>query len=462
MKIRLFFPIFLSLFVGVLDAASFIQDSKNIAIIGTGYVGLITGAGLAEIGHNVTCADIDKEKIECLKNGKMPIFEPGLEDLVQKNFSDGRLHFVHDVGKAIAESQIVIIAVGTPTRKKGADLSALNAVVETIADHLNEYKIICIKSTVPVGTNQYVKSLLTDRVGAHVDFDVVSNPEFLRAGCAIKDFFERTPIVLGSDSGYAMHVVENMYSPLIASGADLIKTNFVTAEFIKYAWNAFSATRIAYVNEISNFCSAVGADVETVVRGMSFSEKLLPSRCLRPGPGIGGSCLPKDTQACVTMAAKEGVDLSIIRSVIRSNQKQKIKVVEYLNNFFENDLFGKKVAVLGLSFKPNTDDIRNSPAIEVLRSLLELGANVKAYDPQAMENMKRIIPEAVYCQSVQEAVDRVDAVVLLTDWKDFKSLDLDIFESSDVQPVIIDGRNMWNPGELKRRGFAFVNMGRQI
>lgn len=439
------------------------SPSRKITIIGTGYVGLITGAGLAEIGHRVTCVDINKKKIAMLNNGDMPIFEPSLQDIVFRNVTAGRLTFRDSVAQSIMESDIIIVAVGTPTNQLGrANLSALESVFKTIGDNLNEYKIICIKSTVPVGTNERMKSLLKTVSDGKAHFDIVSNPEFLRAGCALKDFFERTPIVLGGDSPEALRKVADMFHPLIENGVNLIMTNVATAELIKYAWNIFSATKIGYVNEIANLCDAVDADIATVVQAMSFSDKILPVRALRPGPGIGGSCLPKDMQAAVAMAAQRGVDLSIARAVIKSNDLQKVRAVSQLMKLFDGSVKGKTIAVLGLSFKPGTDDVRNSPAIVVLERLLGDGACVQCYDPQAMENMKGIIPNAHYCQSAQEALRGADALLLLADWEEFKDLNLDDVASWVTQKIIVDTRNIWKPTELSRRGFRFANSGRRV
>jgi len=453
-----YIPIFLifSLFVGINCKVS----PKNVSVVGTGYVGLIVGAGLADMGHNIVCADIDKDKITMLQNGKMPIYEPGLEKIVEKNVLQRRLYFTSNVPDAIRNSEIVIVAVGTPMGDNGdADLTALKAVVKTIAHNLNGYKVVCIKSTVPVGTNAFVKSFMEQEAG-HADFDVVSNPEFLRAGSAIKDFFTCNPIVLGSDSEKALDVMADLYSHLIENGLDLIRTNFQTAEMIKYAWNSFSAIRIAYVNELSRFCCSCGSDIFTVVKGMSLSDKLLPSKKIKPGPGIGGSCLPKDTRAFVAMANKRGIDLCLVKAYMESNKKQKQFVVENLYKLLNDDVNGKVIGILGLSFKKNTDDIRMSPAIHVIQKLLKAGARVKAYDPRAMDNMKNIFPDIEYCDSCQWVVENVDAVVILTPWDEFKNIEFKRDYKSGKVPVIVDARNMFDPTVFKNNGIDYHNLGR--
>lgn len=435
--------------------------SKRVMVAGTGYVGLISGGGLAEIGHQVTCVDIDQQKIEKLNQGIIPIYEPGVEEIVKKNLQLGRLVFSGDIPAAIIDAEIIIIAVGTPMADDGkADLRALKAVLSTIGQYLDEYKVICIKSTVPVGTNVYAKQFLQDAVG-DVPFDVISNPEFLREGSALADFFTCNPIVVGSDSQRALDIFHELYNPLIQQGTPFIQTDFATAELIKYAWNGYSATKISYVNELCHLCNAAGADVDTVVLGMSYGEHLLPIGTVRPGPGIGGSCLPKDTNALVAMADNFGIDFSIVKTVIDSIASQKQKVVKKIYELLENNIEGKTVAVLGLSFKRNTDDIRYSPGIDVLSALLQGGALVKAYDPAAMNNMKNILPDVQYCGSAYEAIADADALVLLTDWDEFKTLDLERVAKLMKNKNIFDGRNMWSPRELKGLGFTFANLGRQ-
>lgn len=437
-------------------------NKKNIAVIGTGYVGLIVGAGLADMGHTVICADIDANKINMLNNGKMPIYEPGLANLVKKNVDLKLLSFTCDVSLAIQVSDIIIISVGTP--QKRADLSAVKAVACSIAKNLNSYKVVCVKSTVPVGTNKFVKSLIKKHVGEEVEFDVISNPEFLRAGSAIRDFFECNPIVLGSDSEKALNIMEDLYIDLINNGIKIIKTNFEAAETIKYAWNSFGAIKIAYINELSRFCATCGADIFAVIKGMSLSDKLLPAKDIKPGPGIGGSCLPKDTRAFIEMAKKIGVDLDIVNAYITSNKKQKQFIIKLLYTIlpksFKGSIKDKTIGVLGLSFKPNTDDIRMSPAIDIISHLLDSGAKVKAYDPKAMDNIRFFFNNINLCDTAYQAIEGCDVLILLTEWDEFKKLDLDIIKKLMNRPIIIDGRNMFDPSVLREKGFISSSLGR--
>lgn len=435
----------------------------HVAIIGTGYVGIVSGSSLAELGHNVTCADIDQEKINQLNQGIMPLFEPGIKELVEKNINDKRLHFSSDLDTTISGADIVIIAVGTPMSDDGdADLSALMSVVKSIAKNLKSYKIICTKSTVPIGTNKKLKQMLCEMSNASDSFDVVSNPEFLREGSALQDFLFNNPIVIGSDSEKALAVMEHLYKPLVDNGTTLIKTNnFANAETIKYAWNAYSAIKILYVDQLSRLCSAVDANIETVTEGMSFSEKLLPIHCVKPGPGIGGSCLPKDTAALIAMSKKLDVEMSIVAEARRVNENHRIAIINDFENMLNDAIDGKKIAILGLSFKANTDDVRYSAAIDISRELLSRGACIYAYDPQAMNNMKKLIPEIHYCSSAAEALMSADALLLLTDWDEFKNLDLSHVAKIMAHPILMDTRNMFDPKELKRLNFNFKNLGYQ-
>jgi len=434
---------------------------EKIAIIGTGYVGLIAGAGLAEIGNKIICADIDENKITMLNNGMVPIFEPGLEEILNKNKNN--IEFTTDVSYAIRKSDIIFVAVGTPMGDDGcANLTALNSVAKTISQVLKstqDYKIIVIKSTVPTGTNRLVKRKIIENIGCEGNFDIVSNPEFLRAGSALRDFFETNPVILGSDSHRALNILEDLYKPLIGNGIEIIKTNYETSETIKYSWNSFSAIRIAYVNELSRFCNAFGADVFTVVKGMSFSEKLLPSCKIKPGPGIGGSCLPKDTSAFIKIADRIGINLRMVKSFIESNEEHKEYIIEKLYGLLEKNVKGKTVCVLGLSFKANTDDIRKSPAIDIIGKLLDSGTSIKAYDPRAMDNMRKIFPEVQYCDSALEAIEESDAIVILADWNEFKSIDLNKVRLLMRGDVIIDSRNVFNIDDLKSCNFKFLNLG---
>lgn len=437
---------------------------KHVAILGAGYVGLVSGAGLADVGHMITCVDIDAGKIQSLNQGILPLYEPGMQEIVSRNISAGRLAFSSDINKAIQDAEIVIIAVGTPMSENGeADLSAYRAAAGVIAKNLNGYKVICSKSTVPIGTNKALKVMLEERC-AQGSFDIVSNPEFLREGSALDDFFSLNPIVLGSDSEKGLTVMEELYQPLLSRGTELIKTDFNTAETIKYAWNGYSATKITYVNELAHLCNAVQADIATVILGMSYSEKLLPVSALRPGPGIGGSCLPKDTQALLCMSNACGVDLKVVAASIEANKAQKQKVISTLYGLLDNNVRGKTIAILGLSFKANTDDIRYSPAIDAINKLTGDGAIVHACDPKAIENMKRLFPQSgvmKYYNNVDDAVQNADALLLLTDWDMFKKIDLAYVSTIMRQRIIMDARNIWAPTVLREHGFVYGNLGKQ-
>lgn len=446
-----------------IDSIKKTEHPLNVAVLGTGYVGLVSGAGLATLGHHVTCTDIDQEKITKLNQCIMPIFEPELRELVEKNFSEKRLLFSPDLDKTITEADIIIIAVGTPMNDHGdADLSALMSVAQSIKKNINGYKIICTKSTVPIGTNRKLKLLLSeDRSGVGA-FDIVSNPEFLREGSALQDFFCSNPIVIGSDSEKALLVMENLYKPLIDNETKLIKTNtFSSAETIKYAWNAYSTIKISYINQLAHLCNAVDANIATVIEGMSFSEKLLPLHCVKPGPGIGGSCLPKDTAALVSMSKELGVDMSIVSEARRANEMHKKTILNDFFTLFGSPVKDKKIAILGLSFKANTDDIRYSPAIDIAKELLNRGARVYAYDPQAMNNMSKIAPTIHYCSSTEEALTNAEAFFLLTDWNEFKQIDLDHVAKIMARRVVMDMRNVFDPEKLTKLNFTFKNLGYQ-
>jgi len=438
--------------------------SEDVVVIGTGYVGLIVGSSLANVGHSVTCVDIDEDKIEKLKEGVMPIYEPGLKDIVYRNHLAKRLSFATDVLSAIKKSKVIMIAVGTPMGENGkANLKALHSVAKNIGDVLKDsqdYKIVCIKSTVPVGTNKKIKSLIREYAGENANFDIVSNPEFLRAGAALKDLHERNPIVLGSDSERALSIMADLYRPIVGEGTPLIKTNLPSAEMIKYAWNCLVAVKVSYVNDLSRFCNACGADILQVIKAMGFEDIVLPFKNVRPGPGLGGSCLPKDTRALVAMADKQGVDLAMVKAAIRSSHLQKEAAIEQLYDLLDGNVRGKTIGILGLSFKANTDDIRKSPAIPLIRRLLADGATIKAYDPQAVENMKMLFPEITYYGSKGQVISDSDALVILTAWEQFKNLDLKRVAKTMKQPVLVDARNMFDPGELYRNGFRFANFGR--
>jgi UDPglucose 6-dehydrogenase len=436
-----------------------------VVVIGTGYVGLVTGAGLAEFGNTVVCADIMKEKIDQLNQGRIPIFEPELKELVEKNVKRQRLSFTHHVVEAIQAADIIIIAVGTPRGDDGcADLTAFYSVIETIATHMNKYKVIITKSTVPIGTGMVVQNLLIERYGIDPQlFDLVSNPEFLREGSAVRDFLLPDRLVVGIESERVLEKMYAMYAPLIECGIPHVLTNIVSAEMIKYASNAFLATKLSFINEIANLCDKTGADVHTVACAMGLDKRISPY-FLRPGPGFGGSCFPKDIQALLYTARNHEVVCSVIEGALETNERQKHVPVEKLTQLFSkrfgiDSVQGKCIAVLGLAFKGNTDDIRFSPAITVIQLLLERGARVKAYDPLAMEKTKEILPDVTYCTSAYEAAKNADAVIIMTEWEEFKNLDMQKMGQLMRAAILVDARGLLHPDELKQYGFLCETIG---
>jgi UDPglucose 6-dehydrogenase len=403
--------------------SSLVLHGTNISIIGSGYVGLVTGTVLADYGHRVTCVDIDKDKVQSLNKGDIPIYEPGVEDLLRKHVGNN-LVFSTDADASIQNAQVIFIAVGTPMDEDGsADMTALNAVVNKISSNINTYKVICTKSTVPIGTNKIIHTKLSYLYDTSL-FDVVSNPEFLREGSALHDFIHRNPIVIGSTSDKALHVLKDIYKPLLDKHIPLIATDITSAETIKYTWNCFSAIKIAYINEINELCEKVGASIKDVTKGMSFSDNLLPIKNIIPGPGYGGSCLPKDTEALASIAQKYNSDVLLVRSAIESNRRQKQRNVSKIRkalSSMHHNRSQKTVTLLGLSFKAETDDIRNSPAIEIIHELIKDGVRVKAYDPVACGNMKKLYPDVLYYEDINKSVEDSDLIVVLTEWKDICS-----------------------------------------
>ncbi len=428
----------------------------QVCIIGTGYVGLTTGTCLAEIGHQVICIDNNEEKIAMLKREEMPIYEPGLEEMVKRNVHKGRLSFSTSIAEGVERSDIIFIAVNTPPRVDGgADLSYVEKVSREVAEVMDSYKVIVDKSTVPVETGEWVAKTIRAYNIHNVEFDVVSNPEFLREGAAIQDAMHPDRIVIGVTSDRAAGIMKELYRPL---KAPIIITDIRSAEIIKHASNAFLATKISFINAIANICERVGADVVKVAEGMGY-DKRIRSQFLKAGVGYGGSCFPKDVAAFINIAEKYGYDFQLLRVVQQINEGQKQSLIDKINEalWILND---KLIGILGLSFKPNTDDIRNSPAIDIIRYLQEEGARIKAYDPQAMEKVKQIMPEVLYCRDPYEVADRSDALVIITDWEEFKHLDLNRIKSLLRRPVIIDGRNIFEPAEMREMGFEYRGIGR--
>jgi len=431
----------------------------NICVTGSGYVGLVTGACLADFGNRVRCVDVDERKIESLNKGKVPFYEPGLEEIVKRNMEKGRLTFSTDVESGIEESTVVFCAVGTPMSADGeADLSYVEMVAKTVAEHLNDYKIVVMKSTVPSGTCNIVEGIIKETSKSGKPFDVVSNPEFLREGSAVKDFMEPDRIVLGASNERALKEMKEIYRPLVLQDVPVVETDVRTSEMIKYASNAFLATKISFINEIANLCERMGADVSMVSRAMGLDTRIGP-RFLRAGAGYGGSCFPKDTQALVKTAKKAGYDLRVVESVIAVNRDQRFLMVDKVDKAM-GGVKGKTIAVLGLSFKPNTDDLRDAPALDIARELLERGAEIKVFDPVSMELAKDILKGVKYCKNEFDAVKDVDAAVFVTEWNEFRDLDLDKVKALMKSPVIVDCRNIYEPSRMRDLGFTYHSVGR--
>jgi UDPglucose 6-dehydrogenase len=435
----------------------------NIAVIGTGYVGLVTGACFAEFGVHVTCVDNDEEKISRLQAGEIPIFEPGLEEIVRRNVEAGRLAFTTDTRAAVQRSLVIFIAVPTPPQVDGStDLTYVDEVARTIGEHLDGYKVVVTKSTVPVRTADRVKRLIEEARAAagreRFRFSVASNPEFLREGSAVEDFLRPDRIVIGAEDDEAVAILRDMYNPLYLIEVPFVVTNVPTAEMIKHASNAFLATKITYINEIANLCEQVGADVHDVARSMGLDGRI-GKKFLHPGPGFGGSCFPKDTKALVSFSQEFGVPQRVVSAVIEANEAQKARMVDKIERLTDG-LEGRTIAVIGLSYKPNTDDIRDSPAIEIVQKLQTRGARIRCFDPQAMENAKRALAHAEFCADAYEAAQGSDVLVLATEWNEFRMLDLDRLRSSMRKPAIVDLRNVYDPDEMERRGFQYTGVGR--
>ena len=431
----------------------------NICIIGTGYVGLVTGACLAEFGMNLICVDIDQEKIDLLNQGKVPIYEPGLEDMVVKNMREGRLSFSTNLGEGVKSSLVIFIAVGTPSNDDGsADLRSAEEAAKEIARSMNGYKVIVIKSTVPVGTARRLKKLIQDHQSQPIPFDIVSNPEFQREGSAIEDFMRPDRVTIGAESEQAIAIMKDIYSALYLIETPFVITNPETAEMIKYAANAFLATKVSFINEIANLYKKMKTDVHHVARAMGLDGRI-GKKFLHPGPGYGGSCFPKDTRALSQMAQEKGYVFKILDSVIRVNEEQKKRMVVKIQEKV-GDLRGKTIGILGLSFKPNTNDIRESSSIVIIKDLLAMGAKVKAFDPAAIDEAKAILPDVEYGKDPYDVAKGADALVLATEWNQFRRLDLQRLKTLLKTPTFIDLRNVYEPDQMKRLGFNYCGVGR--
>lgn len=437
----------------------------NIAIVGTGYVGLVTGTCFAEMGVNVTCVDIDERKIQKLKEGIMPIYEPGLEDLVTRNVKAGRLHFTTDLTSCLDEVEIVFSAVGTPPDEDGsADLRYVLDVARTVGRNIQKHVVLVTKSTVPVGTAKKVRATIQeelDKRGVNIEFDVASNPEFLKEGAAIKDFMNPDRVVVGVESERARKLMEKLYKPFTLNGYPILIMDVPSAEMTKYAANAMLATRISFMNDIANLCERVGANVDNVRKGMGTDSRI-GSRFLYAGCGYGGSCFPKDVKALVHTGLENGYHMQVIEAVEAVNEKQKYIVFDKLQTALHDDLQGKTIALWGLAFKPETDDMREAPALVVIQELLKAGATVKVFDPIAMEECKRRIGDVVtYCKDMYEAVIDADALALLTEWKQFRLPSWAIIHRAMKNHVIVDGRNIYDGEELKELGFTYSRIGQK-
>ncbi|MBG0799369.1 UDP-glucose/GDP-mannose dehydrogenase family protein [Methylocystis sp. L43] len=432
----------------------------NITMIGSGYVGLVSGACFADFGHNVICVDADANKIERLKAGEIPIFEPGLDELVANNVEQNRLSFTTELESSVRGADAVFIAVGTPSRRGDghADLSFVYAVAQTIAKALEGFTVVVNKSTVPVGTGDEVERIIRE-VNPDADFTVVSNPEFLREGAAIEDFKRPDRVVIGIEDPRARDVMEEIYRPLSLNAPPLVFVGRRTSELTKYAANAFLATKITFINEIADLCEKVGADVQEVARGIGL-DKRIGAKFLHAGPGYGGSCFPKDTLALIKTGQDEGAALRIVETVVAVNDARKRAMARKVIHALGGSVRGKKIALLGLAFKPNTDDMRDAPSLAIVASLAGDGAQVHAYDPESMAQARPLMPEVTFHDNAYSALEGADALAIVTEWDAFRALDLDRVRSLLKQPIIVDLRNVYRPGDVRKRGFTYVSVGR--
>lgn len=429
----------------------------NICVIGTGYVGLVTGCVFSDLGNEVICVDKDPEKIAMLERGEMPIYEPGLEELVKRNVEDRRLFFTQDLGEAVEHSDVVFICVGTPPMENGdPDMSYVQEAAKGIARSLNRYKVIVNKSTVPVGTGNMVREIIETNRRRNVDFDVVSNPEFLREGSAIKDTLEPDRIVIGAPNQVVAMKILELYAPL---ERPMIITDVASAEMIKYASNAFLATKISFSNSIANICEAVGADVLQVIKGMGADHRI-GAAFLNAGLGYGGSCFPKDSSALARTAEKHGYDFKLLKAVMDVNKEQPTRFLDRLREAVGGSFADKSFGVLGLAFKPNTDDMRDAKSLDIIAAILAEGGHVKAYDPIAIDNTRRIFPQICYAKNAYEAAEEADALIIVTEWNEFKLLNMERVKGLMKTPLVFDGRNIYDPLKLRRMGFEYHCIGR--
>lgn len=431
----------------------------HIAVIGTGYVGLVTGACFAEFGVEVTCVDVDKGKIDRLNQGIIPIYEPGLDQIVEKNSKAGRLHFTTDIKSAVEQALVIFLAVGTPPKEDGSpDMSYYQSAAKDIAETMNGYKVLVTKSTVPVGTGKWLREFVTEHQKTKTNFGVASNPEFLREGAAIDDFMRPDRVVVGSNEPDAIAIMKDLYRPLYLIETPVVITSLEAAELIKYAANAFLATKITFINEIANLCDAIGCDVHDVARGMGMDNRI-GRKFLHPGPGYGGSCFPKDTKAFTKVGDKYNVETSVVDAVIKANDFQRQAMIPKIEKLV-GDLNGKQIGVLGLSFKPETDDMRESPATDIIKELQARGAKIKAFDPVAMEESKHCLSNIEYADDEYDAIKDADALVIVTEWNQFRALDMEKVKQLLKSPKIADLRNVYEPKDMRDLGFEYVGVGR--
>ena len=431
----------------------------EIAVVGTGYVGLVTGAGLADFGNDVICVDIDEKKIAALRKGIIPIYEPGLDKLVSKNVQEKRLRFTTDLAEAIGAARAIFIAVGTPPKPDGsADLRYVEDVAHTIAKYMNGPKLVITKSTVPIGTGRMIERILAEHQTKH-KASVVSNPEFLREGSAIEDWMKPDRVVIGASDRESIDLMKEIYAPLHSLEIPFVVTNVESSELIKYASNGFLATKITFINEVAQVCERVGADVQAVARGMGLDSRIGP-KFLQAGPGFGGSCFPKDTSAMADIARRYGYEFQIMEAVLRVNADIKERMVSKIVDSIGGGAKGKTIAVLGLAFKPETDDMRDSPTIPIVKGLQKLGASVRAYDPQAMENCKSIFENVTYCEDAYATAQGADALVIATEWNEFRALNFERIRKAMKAPHVVDLRNVYDPDRMRALGFHYSSVGR--
>jgi UDPglucose 6-dehydrogenase len=437
----------------------------NITVIGTGYVGLVTGACFSEFGVQVTCVDRDAEKIAALERGEIPIYEPGLDEIVSRNVRGGRLTFTTDTPDAVGQALLIFIAVGTPAAEDGGtNLEYIESVAREIGRCIDSYKVVVTKSTAPVGTSDKIRAWIQqelDERGDRTTFSVASNPEFLREGAAIGDFMRPDRVVIGTDEGddHAIAIIKDLYRPLYLNETPFVETNIHTAELAKYAANAFLATKVSFINEVSILCEEVDGDVQAIARAMGLDRRI-GKKFLHAGPGFGGSCFPKDTRSAAHFARELGHEFAIVEASIRVNQRQLQRMVEKIESALDGDVDGKTVAILGLSFKPETDDMRDAPSVAIVRGLLERGASIRAYDPVAMAEAGRILPEMTLCKDVYEALADADAMVIVTEWNQFRMIDLSRAREAMAEPRMVDLRNVYDRRSMTEAGFAYWGVGR--